>query len=1169
MRGKFSFFLLSFLSLFYSLAEANMPPEKLLLFKENKGQWPINVQFKAEINNHSIWLENKRITYQLVNENKHPMQQLHDMRHGLKSDTSKKIGHVFRVNFENSLETKAISASNPSKTFYNYFLSSNQKDWASNVAAYSSVIYPQIYKGVDLKIYGGNSFLKYDLELAEGNNGSQISFNYEGLNGLELRSGRLYLKTSLGTIEEHIPKAWQLIDGQAQMVNCEFSLKGNSVGFLFSKPLNPRYKTVIDPVLVFFTYSGSTVDNWANTAISDKDGNSYSAGTVYGPNFPVTSGAYDATYNGGNIMPYLGYDIGVLKFDPTGKQLLSCTYIGGSGVETPHSLTLDNSQNLVIMGSTSSANFPVTNAAFQRRFAGGPTEYPYGSSNEFSTPAYLSGSDIFILKLSTNGQNLLASTFLGGSGTDGIMNINENLVTNYGDQFRGDVIVGPDNSIYVASHTHSSNFPIRLSAQSSLQGAMDGIICKFNSNLSQLNWSTYFGGNSDDGLYSIQLLGSDNLAVCGGTFSSDLPTNAGSYQAQRAGISIDAVVAVYNRTSGQRLHSTYSSTGAYDQAYIVQTDALQNIYIFGQTQGSMPKSASTYGQSNGGQFLQKFNSTLSQLSWGTTFGSQAFQPNISPTALMIDSCNRIFMAGWGGNVNYIGPGFAGGKTIGLPISSDALQANTIDSSDFYFLVLGADARNLVYGTYYGSGSGRGEHVDGGTSRFDRNGTITQAVCGCIGENNSYQIGTPGSYSRTINSGNCNNGVLKINLFDLKVDFQFAGELKCPATLTLFNKSENGQTYTWFFGNGDSLQSNSPTITYKYEEPGKYQVSLKAFNPKTCTQEAFAVDSIFIPNPFPIKSTTKNDQYCVGDSLFPIFEDFAIYPLQWSPTIYLSDPKSYKPTVIPLSSVNYKITIKDPQGCELNSYYQTKNKEIDLGFGYEKSYKPCLGQYTLRFFSNRDSSDSYTWFFENGDTAVGPEVTRIYNVNGRFPVRLNGRKNNCIENAIDTITLSQPKINVIPDFSTFKMHQSCDQPSIKFMNTSLNGDAFAWDFGDGYKSLEFEPEHKYENPGTYKVTLDVYNNNCKTELVRNIEVLKFSIPTLITTNDDGINETLEIKGLEPGWKLDIYNRWGKQVYQSENYKNDWKAENLQEGTYFYNITFPDAHHCNGWVLAAKP
>jgi gliding motility-associated-like protein len=435
--------------------------------------------------------------------------------------------------------------------------------------------------------------------------------------------------------------------------------------------------------------------------------------------------------------------------------------------------------------------------------------------------------------------------------------------------------------------------------------------------------------------------------------------------------------------------------------------------------------------------------------------------------------------------------------------------------------------------------------------------------------NTYQVGSPGSYSPYINSGNCNNGVLKINLFDLKVDFIFDGELKCPATLTLFNTSQNAESYTWFFGNGDSLQSNSSTITYKYEIPGKYQVTLRAFNPKTCTREAFAFDSITIPNPFPFNSSSKSDQYCVSDSLFPIFEDLANYNLRWSPTIYLSDPASYKPVVTPLSSVNYTITIKDPQGCELKSFYKIRNREIDLGFGYEKSFKPCLGEYTVRYFSNRDSSDVYTWYFENGDSASGPEITRVYNSNGRFPVRLNGRKNNCVENAIDTINLNQQKISVIPDFSTFKIHQSCDQPSIKFVNKTINGDAFTWDFGDGFKSIDPDPEHTYETPGTYKVTLDVYKDNCRTELVRKIDVVKFSIPTLITSNEDGINDNLEITGLESGWKLDIYNRWGKSVYQTDNYKNDWKAVNLQEGTYFYNITFPDGYHCNGWVHAAKP
>ena len=98
----------------------------------------------------------------------------------------------------------------------------------------------------------------------------------------------------------------------------------------------------------------------------------------------------------------------------------------------------------------------------------------------------------------------------------------------------------------------------------------------------------------------------------------------------------------------------------------------------------------------------------------------------------------------------------------MPISSDAFQSTT-DGSDFYIMVLEDDASGLVYGSYLGSSSST-EHVDGGTSRFDRKGKIYQAVCAGCGNNSDLPIYPTNVVSATNNSS-CNLGVFKME-FDL-------------------------------------------------------------------------------------------------------------------------------------------------------------------------------------------------------------------------------------------------------------------------------------------------------------------------------------------------------------------------------------------------------------------
>ena len=105
------------------------------------------------------------------------------------------------------------------------------------------------------------------------------------------------------------------------------------------------------------------------------------------------------------------------------------------------------------------------------------------------------------------------------------------------------------------------------------------------------------------------------------------------------------------------------------------------------------------------------------------------------------------------------PGYPNSGTNGFTVTSDAIQLTT-DNSDFYFFVLERDATRQLYGSFFGQSGGSGEHVDGGTSRFDRNGVIYQALCAnCGGEQHFRQpqvFGLP-----IIGSNNCNLAAVKI------------------------------------------------------------------------------------------------------------------------------------------------------------------------------------------------------------------------------------------------------------------------------------------------------------------------------------------------------------------------------------------------------------------------
>ena len=82
--------------------------------------------------------------------------------------------------------------------------------------------------------------------------------------------------------------------------------------------------------------------------------------------------------------------------------------------------------------------------------------------------------------------------------------------------------------------------------------------------------------------------------------------------------------------------------------------------------------------------------------------------------------------------------------------------------------------------------------------------------------------------------------------------------------------------------------------------------------------------------------------------------------------------------------------------------------------------------------------------------------------------------------------------------------------------------------------------------------------------------KLVIPNIITPNGDGQNEAFKIGNLHlyPNSQLRIYNRWGKEIYHSNNYQGNWKAENQSAGIYYYLLQTSNGESFKGWVEVVK-
>jgi gliding motility-associated-like protein len=147
----------------------------------------------------------------------------------------------------------------------------------------------------------------------------------------------------------------------------------------------------------------------------------------------------------------------------------------------------------------------------------------------------------------------------------------------------------------------------------------------------------------------------------------------------------------------------------------------------------------------------------------------------------------------------------------------------------------------------------------------------------------------------------------------------------------------------------------------------------------------------------------------------------------------------------------------------------------------------------------------------------------------------------------------------------------------FDNHSVNAVTFDWSFGDGNTSTEFEPLHTYdfteENESlTYEIELiSTSSAGCK-DTSTNILIITdpLYIPNVFTPTGDLENNVFEVLGIQRGvWTLKVYNRWGKKVYESENYNNDWDGEGLSDGVYYWYLENPVGDRAyKGWVVITR-
>jgi len=293
--------------------------------------------------------------------------------------------------------------------------------------------------------------------------------------------------------------------------------------------------------LVYSTYIGGSEYDQGRALAVDGAGNAYLTGITESANFP-TKNPLQAAFGGQQ-------DTFALKVNAAGSELVYSTYIGGTGNEVGHAITVDAAGNVYITGLSNSPDFP-TARPFQSSFKGG------------------AGNDVIVVKVNATGSALVYSTYLGGAKNE---------------ESRAIAVDAAGNAT-ITGYTQSSDFPTAKPLQANFAGGSNDIfVTQFNALGSALTFSTYLGGSGGDYGRGLALDGANNVYLTGYTDSQDFPTLE-PFQDSYAGGTADSIAVKLNPAGSALMFSSYLGGSAYERGRGLAVDSRGGIFISGRTE---------------------------------------------------------------------------------------------------------------------------------------------------------------------------------------------------------------------------------------------------------------------------------------------------------------------------------------------------------------------------------------------------------------------------------------------------------------------------------------------------------------------------------------------------------------------------------------------------------
>lgn len=631
-------------------------------FVKNFGQWDSDILYVATKSNYNFIITQDALMcdYFYVSQS---------------GNNRIKNGHLIKINFDNANKFDYSTELKRSSWYLNYFIGNDPARWKTNVYGVEEITFREIYSKIDLALKFQDNVPRYDFIVKPGGNISQIKIRFHGADVVGTDGKNIRLSTRFGEIINGNLFAYQVENGVFAEVECKFvQISGNQFSFEVGE-YDRNKELIIDPIVIQSYFGGNANDEFIDV-VEVSTGILVATGWTESANFPTTPGIYDVDYNDAR-------DVFVSKFDVTGskRELIFSTFLGGGATDYPVGVSVGETGSIYVAGSTNSLDFPL-----------------YQSIGVSINGGY----DVFITKLTSDGKNLVYSTYIGGNKDD--IATAAKLAT--------------DKGVFVTGYTTSTNFPVTGGAyQSKLKGKEDIFILKLSSSGKTIDQATYIGGSDDDRAYAMAVSISNTAFIVGATKSGDFPMVP--YRTGFGGRILDSP---YDRTynggwdvavikflgeGGKVDYSTFFGGSADDIGRAVTFTTDQRIIFAGETYKesiptpSFPISNNAYQATHKGN-ADVFIASLSNIiegkdQWGNTTRRQdlVFSTFMGGSGNEYPASINIFP----GNQTLIISGYT--NSANFPIVNNP-SGRRIGKYDLFYVNMSLDGSSVLFSDLYGT-----------------------------------------------------------------------------------------------------------------------------------------------------------------------------------------------------------------------------------------------------------------------------------------------------------------------------------------------------------------------------------------------------------------------------------------------------------------------------------